>query len=800
VPHNLTEQLSGIVINQNQAKTFSAQANFGYIYTQEFFFPADYRRGTEIGELRYPDFTGFQLFVHVLDGYAEQASVEYTVEYQVFGLGWIQVASGVAIGAPADGDVWITASLDEPVEIDSTKVAARWRITFQGRTTLSGGAQNVLVPYANGEVNVLGTRVVADLVQDHPYPFTFNGTPAFLLYNGSETYYSIQQGIDFFHGTTPNPLALPNNARAYTGASLMSDSCFNFRVLGLVGDDGVDFLGNEYRSVVTRNKGDAISTAEGSDPDSFWLSKPNPSKFAVESLYFDVRKPGSTTYGAVNLALGGSFETATNYWVVDDDGTAPTPANGTVIAPTIDTTATHGSKIAKVRHGTVGSYAGIQINPSNRLAALPGKTYAFSIDIKPPNYGLSMAVYIQFWDNFVGGNMLLERSAIVVSSVADFWHRVSVENATAPSGTVCIRLYARVYAPGNNAYVSFDGAMLNQGAKTSYFDGDMDGYVWAGTPHESASYELVLPTADDISSVIDRVLVDPITPGAYFNVYYTEEGDPGSNDDQWENKLWTRIPQTYRMERKETHVFPEPIKAKYLKLEFSHLQAQYYAPGNFQQSIRYKKHPKWVLDYFLARMQTDASFLAERVAVVYDALDLAYSYYLDDLGQEPQTTIDVSDSVATQVASFLSNRTDVSDRIDSVTLDKINLALEPYRTHPALRGTAQTLLGDYARQTVQTTDDYPVEAARTRAITTADVSSLNRDRVVIEQNYPVMFFYLTARHKYREIEAKFTHDRAYFVGVRQIAFLRDNYMTAFDTNTYIEPAADTQNIERNEFI
>jgi hypothetical protein len=36
--------------------------------------------------------------------------------------------------------------------------------------------------------------------------------------------------------------------------------------------------------------------------------------------------------------------------------------------------------------------------------------------------------------------------------------------------------------------------------------------------------------------------------------------------------------------------------------------------------------------------------------------------------------------------------------------------------------------------------------------------------------------------------------------VREIAFLRDNYMTAFDTATYIEPNADTLNIERNEFL
>lgn len=802
MPHNLTERYSGIILNQNQAKTSSANANFGGSFTQEFFLPADYRRGTEAGELRYPDLSGVQIFVTVLSGYAEQASVQYQVEYQVFGLGWIRVAEGVAIGAPSDGEVWITAAFDQPVEIDPIKAAARWRVVFQGRSAT--GAQNVLVPYANGEANVLGQRVVVDLVPNHPYPFNFNGTPAFLLYDEGENaaFFSIQQGVSLVHYTNPNPLALPNNARAYFDLSYSPNSCFNFRLLGLVGDEGVDFLGNEYRSVVSRNKSDAISTAAGSDPDAYWLSKPNPSKFAIESLYFDMRKPGSTTYGDANLIIGPSFETVSTNWVVDDDGAgASTPATGTVIAPTIDTSATHGSNLAKVRHGTGGTYTGIATNTANRIAAQPGKAYSFSIDIKPPNFGLNMIVYIQFLDNLVGGSIISTASATTPSIAGSFWHRVSVLNAVAPVGTLAIRVFARVFGIANNAFAYFDGAMLNDGPTApDYFDGDMEGFVWSGTPHESASYKLVPPSADDVATVIDRVLVDPITPGAHFSIYYTEEGDPGANESQWESKLWTRIPQTFRMERKETHVLPEPVKAKYLKIEFSHLQARHYAPGDFQQTIRYKKHPKWVLDYFLARVQTNNVFLAERVTVIYDALDLAYNYYLDDLGQEPESTIDVNNTALTQVSNFLSDRTDVSDRIDPITLAQIDFNLEPYRQHPALRGYATTLLGDYARQTVDPLADYSIEAARIAPVVSADVSSLNRDRVVVEQNYPVMFFYVTCRHAYREIEAKFSHDRAYFVGVRQIAFLRDNYMTAFDTTTYIEPNADTLNVERNEFI
>ena len=62
-----------------------------------------------------------------------------------------------------------------------------------------------------------------------------------------------------------------------------------------------------------------------------------------------------------------------------------------------------------------------------------------------------------------------------------------------------------------------------------------------------------------------------------------------------------------------------------------------------------------------------------------------------------------------------------------------------------------------------------------------------------------MFFYLTCRHGYRTISGEFSHDRAYFAGVNEIAFTRENYTAAHDNTQYTEPGADLQNIERNDF-
>jgi hypothetical protein len=77
---------------------------------------------------------------------------------------------------------------------------------------------------------------------------------------------------------------------------------------------------------------------------------------------------------------------------------------------------------------------------------------------------------------------------------------------------------------------------------------------------------------------------------------------------------------------------------------------------------------------------------------------------------------------------------------------------------------------------------------------------LRNEAIIYENDYPVMFFFVTCRHKYREIVADLERDKAYFVGIKQIAFTRDRYDIASDTDQYIEAAGDMANIERNDFI
>jgi len=306
--------------------------------------------------------------------------------------------------------------------------------------------------------------------------------------------------------------------------------------------------------------------------------------------------------------------------------------------------------------------------------------------------------------------------------------------------------------------------------------------------------------------MIDSVLLDPNTPGVWAHLYYSDEGEPGTDETSWEERVWTPVPKSYRMTTRNTFVLPSPVKAKYIKVEFSHLQARSYSPGPFQKPVVYKKHPKWVLDYFLlitadARPADSAAFVANAKRVTYNAYDLAYNYYQDDLFQSPDGPGFTSPADAERVQKFLASKDDYSDLVDPVTQSLISTTLRPFLIEPHVRHTARNLLGEVALNSlVSQTGTYPVETLPPATSVGPDVSSLNREAVIFEQHFPVMYFYIAARHRYREVAARLDKDRAYFVGLNEIAFLRSNYSVESDADMYVELMGDFANAERNDFI
>jgi hypothetical protein len=536
--------LSGIEITQNQAPVLTDSVSVDPMIYQTFSLPLDYIRGTvgenEGGEIQIPDITGVQVCFKVDDPDTFLANIAFG--YSEFG-DWKALVQGSVRKTHAAGDfIWVDAYFNKPITLSNEQVKYHFYVGVQ-----SEDHAWVSKPAPIKDGKLLGSDL----------------------------------------------LAIPDDRTELEG-SLM------FRLLTASADEGVDFLGDTYRHVVSRNAVDRVSTIGNDKANGFWMSKPNPSKFAVESLFFDVRN----------------------------------------------------------------------------------------------------------------------------------------EN------------------------------------------------------HDA--------------SVVDRMLIDPITPGVYLHLYYTSEGEPGTNVGAWNNKLWQPVFYDFRLDRRQEFALPEPITCKYLKVEFSHLQPQFYSAGSFSQPILYQKHPKWVLDYFMKKLMdqirvTEDPFVSRAVRVLYDSLQLGYDYQMDDLTHAPYPPQSLQEAPQTSLTSYLSERGDMSDQLTPEMLLAINTELNRFQGDMTGRiNGASTLLAQFSQLTAL---EYPTEGAliRPRADTTS-VSTPDRMGLIIEQDYPVMLFYLKCRHAYREVEARFEQDKAYFVGVRELAFTREHYNVASDTNTYIENLGDFQNVLRNDFI
>lgn len=329
---------------------------------------------------------------------------------------------------------------------------------------------------------------------------------------------------------------------------------------------------------------------------------------------------------------------------------------------------------------------------------------------------------------------------------------------------------------------------------------------WVSSPQPSkfavvAQYFDVQDNEDPV--VIDQVLIDPVTPGIWVHLYYCNDGDPGETTEDWEERVWIPVARSFHALRRDTFVLPEPIHARYVKLEYSHLQARSYSVGGFQKPITYQKHPKWVLDYFLliaedTRRRNEVSFVPRNVVVEYDPLDIAFNYYQDDLSSSADAPPFLTPEDKARVIDYLGDRDDLSDAVDPVTRSRINLTLNPYLIDPRLANVARTLLGEVAA--LNSPSNPLVEALPDDPQVSSLVSSLNRDAVVFEQTFPVMFFYLACRHRYRLVTAPLSHDRAYFAGVREVVFTRERFTVASDLAMYVETLGDHANAEVNDFL
>ena len=775
---NICAEYSGVVIDQN---VVTASLTPSETYYQEFRLPEDYLRGVKAGQTRFPSISGFQILAEVAENSASidaevPVKINYTIEQHNFGdTAWEVLAKGTTVGAQAEGErIWIDAILDAEIPVDATLVT-----------------------------NVSELRISIDVVSGI-----------------TKLYYAIPNPLPGFVEAVQSDGKTPLRGFRPKEELPLEPASFAFRVLSLIADSGTDFLGDPYRSVAVRS--DALAPVSVNTNAGFWLSAPQPSRFAVTSHYSDLRQfPETPIYGVINRLLNPSFEydmvggqpfgwQTTEDFGEDDLAPEQPPSEKTGAGE-------YKQKIEAVLNFDVAFedqcvLKVVNVNPQRGLNCLevmtaehgamrfhePEGTYAqVSVGLaKPLTFSVwvrsSISTYslvLEIGDNIVG-------KAEEVVEVTPTWQRFSVTLAS-PIATGLTTVAVRTLANETRARTFFiDSAMAQSGSKaTAYIDGDQPSCKWENQKGRSGSVELTEPELEDNAVVIDSIILDPLTPGVAFNIYYTNDltgsEEETMTEEDWEGKLWERVPQSYVSSVKTTYVLPEPITCKFIKIEFSQLQAKPYEPCDYQKPTGYKLFPDWVALPFLAEISTP-SFTAKRVGVIYDALELAYQPILNDLIQGPSTPEHPTPTPT--IAPPATNR------VDPETLRQIELTINTYLKPPAARANPLTLLGARAAQNAEEAASYPVEGEpKFRGNTSIAVSGLNREGLVLDESAPVMFFWVTCRHEYKEAKAKFESNRAYYAGLKELAFLRDQFSVASDTGLYLESGTDDTNTLLSDF-
>lgn len=330
----------------------------------------------------------------------------------------------------------------------------------------------------------------------------------------------------------------------------------------------------------------------------------------------------------------------------------------------------------------------------------------------------------------------------------------------------------------------------------TYFSNNDNAY-WFSKPNPSQfsveSLYFDITDGEGNAQVINEILINPITNGPVFHVYYSNSETKPSVISEWDNLIWSPVAAEYKLGPRNAYVLPEPITAKYVCLEFSRLQAQYYAPGIYQQPILYREYPEWLYNYFNSNPKNtmDAN-IASKVKVVFNKLKLGFEHQLSHVEESPIVP-EIEPGSETQPSSS------VGEGIDPSMLENINTNLAPYTAPLGSNVTGHTVLANFARNNARSYSS-PVESLNvSTAANTTYVSVPEREELLKEQNRPNPYFFFNARHQYKICQAEFEYDKAYFVGIKEIAFLREDYNILKDSPLYIETTGDNQNSLINDF-
>lgn len=319
------------------------------------------------------------------------------------------------------------------------------------------------------------------------------------------------------------------------------------------------------------------------------------------------------------------------------------------------------------------------------------------------------------------------------------------------------------------------------------------------------------------SAMIDAVRVAPRTPGVKMHIYYTEAnlnskaaGQLRSPQTQheWDELIWKPIHVTYTLRNDQIYTLPQPIRAAYIKLEFTHLRPQPFkvAKNPSWPAVIFRRYPTWIETQFnnaQVKRAVEDWFVQNKTRIEVNYLKTLTEPILEFQYKEREFLAALAlgkIKVDSSNASVISKTQKAL--IDPTTGSKIQVnTKDMYKSTLWVNVDADSLLGQVVAGRLTPTSSDPVEGT-VKSSPQLPISSTPNNRISESFAYLAstpMWFNRISRHVYKIDSAEF-RTQAYYVGISHVEFLRKDYTVFRDDTIIQENLTDLDQLEENTFI
>jgi hypothetical protein len=315
--------------------------------------------------------------------------------------------------------------------------------------------------------------------------------------------------------------------------------------------------------------------------------------------------------------------------------------------------------------------------------------------------------------------------------------------------------------------------------------------------------------------LIDAIRIAPRTPGVKMNIYYSKEnldGEKPKTTAEWDYLLWHPVSQfSFQLRRNQIIDLPSPIRAAYVKLEFTDLNPLPWRVPNYPPlpPKLFRRFPTWVEEQFTnsqLRNVIEDWWIRKATPVQIQILNDIRDPVLEFEYKEREFFSALALGEIEQAQIINQNLVSAEERavIDPVTGSKIYLQFaDKFKKSLLVSVDQNSVLG---KAVINRYDPHlyreQVETKASKIITDSipTVSSIN-DRISEAYSHLAtipMRFNRTARHVYREDLGEF-NKKAYFVGIDEVEFLRNNYAVKFNDKIIKDILYDDELLEFNSW-